>query len=134
MVRSELSKKNKYWIEKHRFLELRHFCRQYNHWKAIVRIIDGYSTSPEYAQIRSKIHGDPTAKAAVLRAKYSDRMTLLEDVAKKTDPVIGNYILEAVSEGISYDHLNARKQIPCGKDVYYDLYRKFFYLLDNARN
>ena len=35
--------------------------------------------------------------------------------------------------GISYDHLKARTGIPCCKDVYYDLYRRFFWLLSKER-
>ena len=32
-VRSEISKKNPYWIPKHRYFELKHFCLQYPDWK-----------------------------------------------------------------------------------------------------
>ena len=28
-LRAELSEKNPYWIEKHRYYELKHFCLQY---------------------------------------------------------------------------------------------------------
>lgn len=31
-VRSELSKRNKWHISKHKFLELKHFCLQYPEW------------------------------------------------------------------------------------------------------
>ena len=39
----------------------------------------------------------------------------------------------AVTEGISYDHLKARLNIPCCKDVYYELYRRFFWILSQVR-
>ena len=29
-LRAELSEKNPYWIEKHRYYELKHFCLQYS--------------------------------------------------------------------------------------------------------
>lgn len=32
-LRAELSEKNPYWIEKHRYYELKHFCLQYPIWK-----------------------------------------------------------------------------------------------------
>ena len=32
-IRPELSKKNKYWIPRHRYYELKHFCLQYPEWK-----------------------------------------------------------------------------------------------------
>ena len=33
VLRPELSKKNKYYIDKHRHYELKHFCLQYPDWK-----------------------------------------------------------------------------------------------------
>lgn len=33
VLRSELSPKNKYYIAKHRYYELKHFCLQYPEWK-----------------------------------------------------------------------------------------------------
>jgi len=43
------------------------------------------------------------------------------------------YILKAVTEGLSYTYLRTRMDIPCGKDMYYDRYRKFFWLLSQER-
>ena len=33
VIRAELSKNNPYYISKHRYYELKHFCLQYNEWK-----------------------------------------------------------------------------------------------------
>jgi hypothetical protein len=60
-------------------------------------------------------------------------MDMLERVAKETDEKLASYILKAITEGISYDHLRARTDIPCCKDTYYDLYRRFFWLLSKER-
>jgi hypothetical protein len=43
------------------------------------------------------------------------------------------YLLKAVTEGLSYTHLKTKLDIPCGKDMYYDRYRKFFWLLSEFR-
>lgn len=32
VVRADISKKNAYWIDKHRYYELKHFCLQYPIW------------------------------------------------------------------------------------------------------
>ena len=72
-------------------------------------------------------------KCAEARIFYSDRMDLVKLVAEETDAVLGTYILQAVTNGISYDCLKARLDIPCCKDVYYDLYRRFFWLLNKER-
>lgn len=67
------------------------------------------------------------------RAYFSNRMRMIEKCADVTDHVIGKYILKGVTEGLSYDTLNAIEQMPCCRDTYYILYRKFFWLLDKAR-
>ena len=46
---------------------------------------------------------------------------------------LGNYILKAVTEGVSYDCLRTRLDMPCCKDAYYNLYRRFFWLLSMER-
>ncbi len=42
-IRPELSDKNKYWIDRHRYYELKHFCMQYDIWKQAYDIVDGRS-------------------------------------------------------------------------------------------
>ncbi len=134
-IRAELSEKNPYWIEKHRYYELKHFCLQYPVWKKAYAILDGFSTRPAEMALLAiqQATGDPTAKCAIARAFYSERIGMIERVAAQTDPVVGVYILRGVTEGVSYEILKARLDIPCCKDVYYELYRRFFWLLDKER-
>lgn len=134
-LRPELSGQNKYWIEKHRYYELKHFCLQYPIWKKAYRALDGFSHKSASLGVYEKIRhiSNPTADCAEARIFYSDRMSMVESVSKETDSELADYILKGVTEGISYDHLKARYNIPCCKDVYYDLYRKFFWLLSEIR-
>ena len=132
-IRPELSTKNPYWIEKHRYYELKHFCLQYPVWKKAYASLNVLAARPMDLAIFKTTLSNPTAKCALARAYYAARMEMVQNVAKKTDPVIGNYILKAVTEGWSYDILKARLNIPCCKDVYYDLYRRFFWLLNKER-
>ena len=76
---------------------------------------------------------DPTSRYAIARAYYADRMSMLERVANFTNPELAKYLLKGITEGWSYDILKARLNIPCCKDIYYDLYRRFFWLLDKER-
>lgn len=134
-IRAELSEKNPYWIEKHRYYELKHFCLQYPIWKKIYGSLDGlpgHSTGLTMMVVNSTL-GDPTAKIGMAKAYYSDRMKMLERTASRTDEILGIYILNGVTEGWSYDILKARLGIPCCKDTYYELYRRFFWLLNKER-
>lgn len=135
-IRPEVSIKNRYHIDKHRHYELKHFCLQYPKWKkAYIEALD--SDVP-----MSMIEGshmceglyDPSSSRAATRIYYSKRMELLEQVAKDADKYLWTYILKAVTEGLSYTYLRTKMDIPCGKDMYYDRYRKFFWLLSEIRD
>lgn len=134
-IRPELSKKNKYWIDKRRYYELKYFCLQYPLWKKAYEILDGtILCSYDLTNfIKSNIPGDPTAKCVDERLLYLERMTLIEQAATKADPELASYILKAVTEGLSYDICKARLEIPCSRDTYYDRYRRFFWLLNKIR-
>lgn len=135
VIRAEISEKNKYWISKHRHYELKHFCLQYPMWKKKYK-------SLEQSKIASTIFGevsgayevtDITATLATKRALLADRIEMIENAAKEADQYLYEYILKAVTEGLSYTYLKSQMSIPCGKDMYYDRYRKFFWLLSEAR-
>lgn len=134
-IRPELSKKNPYWLEKHRYYELKHFCLQYPIWRKAYSSLDGLAAHPSDLLIFVEVNSlsDPTASCAIEKAFYSERLDMVRGVAEETDPTLADYILKAVTEGWSYDILKARLEIPCCKDVYYDLYRRFFWLLSKER-
>ena len=64
---------------------------------------------------------------------YGEKIKMIEKVALETDNCLHKYILKAVTEGLSYTYLKTRLGIPCGKDMYYDRYRRFFWLLSKSR-
>lgn len=135
IIRPELSPKNCYWIEKHRYYELKHFCLQYPSWKRKYNSLIVYPSSwPSLVPpTKTNVINDPVTKNIDERLFYVNRMDMLERVAQETDAELARYILKAITEGISYDHLRARSDIPCCKDTYYDLYRRFFWLLSKER-
>lgn len=135
-IRPEVSMKNRYYIDKHRHYELKHFCLQYPKWKkAYIESLDADipMSMVDGAQTCDGVY-DPTATRGATRAYYSKRMQMLEQVAKDADKYLWFYILKAVTEGLSYTYLRTKLDIPCGKDMYYDRYRKFFWLLSEIRD
>lgn len=134
-LRPELSKKNKYWIPKGRFYELKYFCLQYPLWRYAYDSTDGMRISSfDLTGIKASTNADILGSIMDERALYLKRMELVEKAAREADPYLASYILKAVTEGLSFNYLKARLEIPCGRDMYYDCYRKFFWLLDRARN
>ena len=63
-IRPELSEKNQYWIEKHRYYELKHFCLQYPIWRRYYAMLDGYPSNWPKAIPPCKTNNvsDPVAK------------------------------------------------------------------------
>lgn len=135
VIRAEISEKNKYYIDKHRYYELKHFCLQYSSWKRTYAALDESSLgSAGFERLpSSNIPGDPTAKCVLMKELYLERIRLIERVAKDADEFLYPYLLKAVTEELSYTYLKTKLNIPCGRDMYYDRYRKFFWLLSEAR-
>lgn len=136
IIRATISEKNKYWIDKHRHYELKHFCLQYPIWK---KEYESYANiGPNLSRFEqlysSGMMSDPTANWAIKRAYYSEKINLIEQAAREADEHLWCYILKAVTEGLSYTYLKTILQIPCSKDLYYDRYRKFFWLLSKMRD
>lgn len=136
VIRAEISEKNKYYIDKHRYYELKHFCLQYGEWKKeYARCNESIIYASKFErEPASNVHSDLTAKYAIKKLQYGTRIKLIERIALEADEFLYPYLLRAVTEGLSYTHLKARHDIPCGRDMYYDRYRKFFWLLSEARD
>lgn len=50
MAHVELSERNPYYISKHRYYELKHFCLQYPEWEEAMAILNGWKSRPEELQ------------------------------------------------------------------------------------
>lgn len=82
--------------------------------------------------VKSNVPSDPTAREGTLRAYYSQHIELIDRCIAKIEPALQTYIRKGVTEGLSYKSLSARG-CPCGSQMYYDFYRKFFWLLSIER-
>lgn len=134
-IRPELSVKNKYWVNKHRYYELKHFCLQYSFWKEILETMDDAYISSSVVDSMPSGNNivNLTSKYVMKKTYLTERINLIENTALDADPNLHEYILKAVTEGLSYTYLKSRLDIPCSKDTYYDRYRRFFWLLSEAR-
>ena len=136
VIRPAISEKNKYYIDKHRYYELKHFCLQYNEWKKAHAACNAsmiFSSNLERMP-STNTPSDLTAKYAIRKAQYGERIKMIEQAAMEADEFLYKYILKAVTEGLSYTYLKGKMSIPCGRDMYYDRYRRFFWLLSEMRD
>lgn len=101
-IRPELSEKNPYWIEKHRYYELKHFCLQYPIWRKAYSVLDGYANPPKDSAsfVITSTLGDPTAKCAMAKTYYSERTDMVERVAEQTDRELAGVYFKSCNRGM----------------------------------
>lgn len=134
-IRPEISSSNKYWISRHRYYELKHFCLQYPEWKKQYNAEKEAWRKKIFPEIhKDSTYGDPTMFKAMTLYELDSKITLVEKAAIEADRELASYILKAVTEGRSFAYLKSRLEMPCERDMYYDRYRRFFYILSNLRN
>lgn len=124
----------KYGVSKHRFLEVYHFCMQYNEWKDELQFknkVSAVKGSHITGMPRGGTgNGNPTESLAIRRAQLSRKIQLVEQTCMEADGDIYQWLLKAVTnEGIGYTYLRQCMGIPCGKKMYYDRRRKFYWLM-----
>lgn len=127
--------KDKYNISKHKFLELYHFCMQYQEWKAELQALTDTVKAIGYSEgIKGSSTKSATEELALKRAELSRKCKLIEQTAIEADAELYQYIIEGVTEEFaSYKYLREIKKIPCGKNMYYDRRKKFFWILSRKK-
>lgn len=120
-------------IDHHRFLELKHFCLQYNNWKSIYQEIDGSPMLKFSREKKSEKLFDSTISAVERREEYLQKIELVEKAAELADADLKDYLICAVTTGVSYYGLRCYNRMPACKEKYYSAYRRFFFILDKTR-
>lgn len=121
------SSKSKYYLPRHVFLTVRHYCLNYVLWQKEYR---------ESVGLRNVVAGnggggvgDPTASQAMRLKDLSDRIELIEQTAYEVEPLLHPYLLKGVTiDRMTFDRLKAQG-MPCERKMYYERRRRFFYLM-----
>jgi hypothetical protein len=127
-----LSTKNPYYLTKHRFYEVYHYAMQYQEWKDEYRTTEQTMRGIAYdgVKVKSSGSGDTLERVAIRLTELSEKIEMLEAVAKETDKDLSEYILRGVTdEQVTYNYLSMVLHIPCSRNTYYSLRRKFYWLL-----
>ena len=134
VIRPEVSCKNKWYISRERYYELKHFCLQYPEWKKKLAELS-YST---YPQQMCFIGADgqlcnPTENRVIEREIYLSNIKKVDQALEEADSGLSYYLRQVIVYGKSFTYLQTAMRVPCCKDVFYDRYRKFFWILDKIR-
>lgn len=130
-IRTSISESSPYYISKHEYLMTKHFAMQYPEWKKQRNEIESRITygfkmgGVQYEKIYN-----PVERAQEDAEKYAARIDLIEQMAKIAGEDIWQIVLVGVTTDCNYEYLRLVKNLPCCKDTYYKMYRKFFWLLN----
>ena len=123
-----LSTKNEYHLPKETFLTVIHFCKQYPYWIDELKALTDTSKAVSYDNdlIIASADSDPTSTLAMKRAELSRKKELVDDTAKATAGDLWEWLVLGVCYDRPYHYL-LHRGIPCGKDLYYKMRRKFYF-------
>lgn len=131
-----MENQGKWALRKHEFGAAYHYALQYPDWLDQYNSLkDSVGTVVTDGMPHGTTVGNPTQNLGIKRAELKEKMDLVVNTAKAADPDIWPWILEAVThEGVTFYSLSNPsrsddKPIPCGKKMFYDRRRKFYWLL-----
>lgn len=136
MSTKTLSKNNPDYISRHRYYELKNYCLQYYEWAEKVKELEAESLRSKSFIKKGIIFNNDESVVERLAEEiicYKNRMSLIQHTCLVCDPAFSQYLFKAVTEGLSYDQLNAVYDLCCGREYWYKVYRHFFWLLDKRR-
>lgn len=132
-MKSSISKKSKYWIPKHRYLELKNWVRQYEDWHHDLIDMRYLKSKNSRVDFSSNVF-NRTEELAIFSARLTRNMEIVEQACLEVMPDDSAIFLIAVTKGLSYDALAATRWMSVSRAEWYESYRKFFYILDKKRD
>lgn len=116
-------------ISKFRYRELLNFCMQYEEKKKKVKEFCQISAVKYSGMPKGNKIADPTAEKADMLLQLKEDIELIEQTAIEADGEIYKQLLDNITKGISYLHLD----IPYSRASFYRKRKKFFFLLSLKR-
>ncbi len=96
---------------------LHYYVLQYPQWrKEYSKCVSASSIC--YGNSGGSGGSDPTAKQAIRKAELKRKMEIIEDACRKCCPGMESYMLQAITEPLTWDIVEARG-IPCCRKVFF---------------
>ena len=124
------TKNSKYYLPKEMFLTAVHYCRQYPIWLAELDLVFDARQGIAYDKDKIQSSGsyDSTSSMGIQRAIMSRKLDLVTNTAKDIAGHHYKWLILGACYNLTYYQLRERG-IPYGKNLYYQMRRKFFYEL-----
>lgn len=127
-----LSEKNKYYLPKHTYLACIHYAMQYRDWKASLDANRDTRGAIRYDKDRVQVTNDydSTSETAIKMIEVDDKCKLIDKcISIACD---GSHLESYVRLGVCYGFTVYQlidEGMPCGKNMYYEIRRRFYYEL-----
>ena len=125
-----LSEKNKYYLPKEDYLTAIHYALRYPMMLAELDDVRDTSTAIRYD--KDKVQTSPSdsmiMNAAIKASQLSDKVKMIEDVIAVTANGLDTYLKWGVCYGLKFNELKG-KGMPLERTAYYEMRRKFYYIL-----
>ncbi|MCR4745229.1 MAG: hypothetical protein K5894_08365 [Lachnospiraceae bacterium] len=125
--------KGQYKLEKHELYTAVHYALRYEELKKEYKNLTDTSKGMRYDfdKVQTTIDSDPTYVLAERRSRVGGKISNIESAARAAaGEVLYPYILKAVTqEGVKYELMKYEYKMPAGKNLFYLLKRKFYYIL-----
>lgn len=107
-----------------------HYCKQYPMWEQELSITLDQSRAIRYDRdrVQSSNNYDPTSEPAIKRADIARKKEVVDNTAKSIAGVMYKWLILGVCYDMPY-YVLKQKGIPCGKNMYYDKRRQFYYAM-----
>ena len=122
----------KYTLSKSEFLSAKYYALRYKEWKTEWDTMTDTVRAVTYDgdMVQGNGSGQPTEQLAIRRAELTHKIRIIEETADEADPALNKFILLYVTEeDMTFEKLKRISGIPCGKDLFYHVRRKYYYLL-----
>ena len=122
--------KEKYSLPKEDYLTAIHYSLRYPLWVEELKVAADTVGAIRYdkEKVQTSMNGDPTSDAAIRMAELNERITMVDSTIKQVAEGMDNYLRMGVCYGLTFEQLKGKK-MPCERDKYYVMRRKYFYEL-----
>ena len=126
------SYRGKYKMSKAQFLSAKYYALRYNEWVLEYKALCDTSQAITYSDMpNGSMNTNSAVEEAAIKAEaIHDKIRLIEQTAHDASPELAQYVLKAVTNyDVTFHMLKTLTDIPCGKDMFNNARRRFYYML-----